>query len=77
MIIYKNVLERLKENGYSTYILMKEKLISQKTLSAIRHNRPINTKTIDVICSLANCQPGDIMEYIDDCTTACKNSTQE
>ena len=64
MIAYKNVLELLKSAGYTSYRLRKENLIPQKTLTAIRNNEPINTKTIDVICHLANCQPGDIMEYI-------------
>lgn len=72
MIVYKNVLELLKSAGYTSYRLRKEKLIPQKTLTAIRNNEPINTKTIDVICRLANCQPVDIMEYIPD-----KNTPEE
>lgn len=66
MIIYKEMLVKLKAAGYTTYRLRNENLISQKTLTAIRNNEPINTKTIDVICRLANCQPGDIMEYVPD-----------
>lgn len=77
MIVYKDIIKKLKENGYTTYDLKVKQLISQNSLHAIRHNKPISTATIDVICSLANCQPGDIMEYIDDCTSACKNNTQE
>ena len=69
MIIYKNVLGRLKNAGYTTYTLLKEKLISQRTLTAIRHNEPVNTKTIDTICRLAKCQPGDIMEYVAESNT--------
>ena len=65
MIVYKDVLSRLKDSGYSTYRLMKEGLISQTTLYNIRHNKPISSTTIDVICSLAKCQPGDILEYVE------------
>lgn len=68
MIVYKNILEKLKENGYSSYALYQKKLLSQKTLTAIRNNKPINTTTIDVICRLAKCQPGDILMYKEDPT---------
>lgn len=66
MIVYKNILQQLKSRGITTYVILKENLISQKTLTAIRHNKPINTKTVNTLCSLLNCQPGDIMEYVED-----------
>lgn len=66
MIVYKDVLQRLKDAGYNTGVIMKQKLLSQSTLVALRHNRPLNTTTIDAICRLAKCQPGDIMEYVED-----------
>lgn len=66
MIVYKDVLQKLKDAGYNTGKIMAERLISQSTLVAIRHNKPISTKTIDTICRLAKCQPGDILEYLED-----------
>lgn len=66
MIIYKDVLKRLSDAGYNTGVLFREHLLSQSTLKAIRHNTPVSTKTIDIICKLAGCQPGDILEYRDD-----------
>lgn len=66
MIVYKNMLSALKAAGYSTYKLRKEKLLSEETISTIRNNGTITSKTIDVVCRLANCQPGDIMEYVPD-----------
>lgn len=64
MIVYKNILERLKDAGYTTYILMKKGLIGQSTLTNIRKGKPISTATLDVICELLDCQPGDILEYV-------------
>lgn len=64
MIVYKNILEQLKSAGYSSYVLMKRGLIGQATLTSIRNGKPINTVTIDSICELLNCQPGDILEYV-------------
>ena len=70
MIVYKNMLSKLKAAGYTTYRLRKEKLLSEETISTIRNNGTITSKTIDTVCRLANCQPGDIMEYIPDENTS-------
>lgn len=66
MIVYNDVLEKLKQAGYNSGRIMREKLISQATMVALRHNQPVSTKTIDTICRLAKCQPGDILKYIED-----------
>lgn len=66
MIVYKDVLKLLKDAGYNTTTIMRERLLSQATVDALRHNKPISLKTIDVICNLLHCQPNDIMEHIDD-----------
>ncbi|MBR3795988.1 MAG: helix-turn-helix transcriptional regulator [Clostridia bacterium] len=66
MIIYKDIMERLKENGYSSYRLRKENLLPQSTLTKINQNLPVNLSSIDAICKMANCQPGDILEYVPD-----------
>lgn len=63
MIIYKDILGKLKAAGYNTTRIRKEKLISEKTLQHIRHNEPINTTTIDIICELTGLQPADLLEY--------------
>jgi putative transcriptional regulator len=63
MIIYKDILGKLKDAGYNTTRIRKENLISEKTLQHIRHNEPINTTTIDKICELTGFQPADLLEY--------------
>lgn len=66
MLIYKDVLQLLKNAGYNTTTIMRERLLSQATLDALRHNRPVNTKTIETICKLVKCQPGDFLVYAED-----------
>lgn len=66
MIVYKDILLQLKNAGYNTTTIMREKLLSQATVDAIRHNRPITLKSIDTICHLLHCQPNDIIEYVED-----------
>lgn len=66
MIVYKDILLKLKEAGYDTLRLRKERLLSESVIQAIRENKTIKTSSINTICRLLNCQPGDILEYIDD-----------
>lgn len=64
MIIYKNVIEKLKDAGYTTYRLRKDKLISEGTLQNIRDGKPVNLATIDTICRLTNHKIEELIEYI-------------
>lgn len=66
-ISYDKLFNLLKENGWSTYRIRKEKLIGQGTLTALKNGTGgLDSKTIDKICKALNCQPADIMEYIPD-----------
>ena len=63
-IKYKiDILEALKHIGYSQNRIRNEKLIGQATLTQLRHGELVSWKTIETICKLLNCQPGDILEY--------------
>ncbi|MBR3346275.1 MAG: helix-turn-helix transcriptional regulator [Solobacterium sp.] len=63
MIIYIDIMKRLKENGWTTYRLRKERKIGDATVQRIKSNQSISTETINTICELCDCQPGDIMIY--------------
>lgn len=64
-IQYKiNVISALKEAGYSTYRLRKEKLLGEATIQKFRKNELVSWENITTICRLLDCQPGDIVEYI-------------
>ena len=64
MITYKiDVLAALKEAGYNTSRIRKEKLIAEITLQKLRHRKPVSFETIDTLCRLLNYQPGDILQY--------------
>ncbi len=63
-LIYKiDVLQALKENGYNTTRLRREKLLAEGTIQKLRDNKPINWENISRICDMLKCQPGDILEY--------------
>lgn len=61
-----NILQALKNAGYNTNRIRKEKLIGQATLQQLRHGELVSWSTIETICKLLQCQPGDILEYVDD-----------
>lgn len=63
MIIYIDIMKRLKDNGWTTYRLRKERKIGDATVQRIKSNQSISTETINTICELCDCQPGDIMVY--------------
>lgn len=65
MIIYDKLFERLKEKGITTYRIRKDKLLGQGTLTALKSGRGgLDRNTIDKLCKLLDCQPGDLMEYV-------------
>lgn len=37
--------------------------IHPSVVNKLRKNERVNTDTIDRLCALLNCQPGDILEY--------------
>ncbi|MBE7011323.1 MAG: helix-turn-helix transcriptional regulator [Ruminococcaceae bacterium] len=66
-IKYDKLMSLLKEKGYTTYKIRQEKLIGQGTLTALKNGTGgLDSKTIARLCKVLNCQPGDIMEYVED-----------
>jgi DNA-binding Xre family transcriptional regulator len=69
MLTYKiDVLETLKESGYNTTRLRKEKLLGENSIQYIRDGKMVGTKALDAICKMLDMQPGNIIKYIDDST---------
>lgn len=65
-IVYDKLLELMKEKNLTTYRIRKEKIISERTLQHIRNNEAITTTSIASLCKVLNCQPGDILEYVEE-----------
>lgn len=61
-----NIIAALKEHGYNTNRIRREKILSESTLQAFRIGQPVSWMNIDRVCALLNCQPGDLLEYVDD-----------
>ena len=63
-IRYKvDILAELKKKGYSSTRIREEKLIGQSYLQQLRRGELVSWKTLDTICALLDCQPGDLIEF--------------
>lgn len=60
-----DILEALKEAGYSSTRLRNEKLLGESYMTQLRRGEMVSWKTMETICSLLKCQPGDLIEYIE------------
>lgn len=70
-LVFKfDVLQSLKNNGYNTSRLRKEKILAESTIQKLRGSQPIGWANLEQICELLNCQPGDLLQYVPEEETA-------
>lgn len=67
MIRYKiDILSALKERGYTSYKIRKEKLVGEAQLQKIRQGEIVSKETLNTLCRILEKQPGDLIEYVKD-----------
>lgn len=59
-----NVLEALKDAGYTTYKLKKEKLLAESTMQKLRKDIMVSSDNLERLCELLKCQPSKLIEYV-------------
>ena len=71
MIVYKiDVMNAVKNAGYSSYRLRKEKIMGESMMQHIRQGELMSWEALSKVCEMLNCQPGDILEYKNACDTS-------
>lgn len=65
MISYQGLFDTMK-NKHIKQIELREKGVHPRTFSKMANGELIRSDTIDQLCRLLDCQPGDIMRYIPD-----------
>lgn len=65
-IVYDKLLKLLDEKGITSYTIKKDNIIGQATFKKIKEGGDIDTRSIAKLCKLLNCQPGDLMEYVEE-----------
>ena len=61
-----DVVEALKNAGYGPLRIRNEKIMGESYMTQLRRGEMVSWKTIETICRLLNCQPGDLIEYVDE-----------
>ena len=64
MIDYSIFWKTLEQSSENWYTLTKNHKISHSTLSRLKNNKDISTKTINDLCRILHCQIQDIATYI-------------
>ena len=65
MIVYDGLFALLKEQGHSLRWLRRNG-ISQSVYGKLAHGGGLDHRTINKLCALLDCQPGDLMAYVPD-----------
>ncbi|MBQ9234110.1 MAG: helix-turn-helix transcriptional regulator [Lachnospiraceae bacterium] len=63
MIIYDPFWKTLEKSDKNWYILVNKYGVNPATLHRLKHNMPISTVTIDLLCSILNCKAADVIAY--------------
>lgn len=58
-----NVMDKLKEKGYSSTRLRKEKLLGESYMSQLRRGEMVSWGALDTICTLLECQLSDLIQH--------------
>ena len=78
MLKYDRLLKRLSEYGYSASKIKETGIIGQATYYGIKNGtKNLDGKTIDKLCSILECQPSDIIEYVSDSESFSKEQIGE
>ena len=59
-----DILTALKEKGFTTYQIRKEKLLSESTVQKLRAGIGVSWENLETLCCLLDCQPYDLIEYV-------------
>ena len=59
-----DVLATLREKGYNTNRLRKERLLSESTIQKLRKQEGVAWTSLETVCNLLDCQPGDLIEHV-------------
>lgn len=65
-IRFDKTIALMQSKGITTYRIRRDKIMGQSLYQKLRTGGDIDTRTINKLCALLDCQPGDLMEYVPD-----------
>ena len=66
MISYRPLWKTMKEKGITTYTLIYKLGFSAYTVTNLRRNKSITMNTLEKLCSVLDCTPNDVVEFVED-----------
>ncbi len=66
MICYDRFWVLLSDKGISSYALIHKFGISGSVLHSLRHNKSVSITTLNKLCTILQCDVGDIMHFVPD-----------
>lgn len=66
MISYAPLWKTMKEKGVTTYTLIYKNGISAYTITNLRRGKSITMNTLEKLCSILDCTPNDIVEFVEE-----------
>lgn len=63
MIVHDNLWATMRNKGITQYALIKKYGISPAQITRLKRGESVSTHTIDIFCTILNCQVQDIMQY--------------
>lgn len=65
MIRYKiDVVQALKDHGFTPGRINDERLLPGQTMTNLRKGKMISMDTLNKLCCMLRCQPGDLVEVV-------------
>ena len=64
MIVYDKLWDTMKRKGITKYRLRESYLFENKTLRRLKNNDNVETKTLDKLCEILDCNLEDIATYV-------------
>lgn len=66
MIDYSPFWETMKSRKVSQYRILQDKVVDNKTLDGLKHNRNITMLTLERLCKYLECTPNDVVTFTDE-----------
>ncbi len=64
MINYTPLWNTMKEKGVTTYTLINKYNINPRTINNLKHNKSITMDTLEKICTILECSPNDVVNFM-------------
>jgi len=66
MINYEPLWETMRQQGVTTYALIKKHNIPVSTIHSLKHNRNITMLTLEKLCVALNCTADSVVKFEED-----------